>query len=396
MKKNKNILVFVLILVVIFLIEVSNRDMTDWTATFNKEDKIPFGTKVLDELLPELFSNSKITYNDVSLYELLDTNKTNQTLIIAYDNLYGRAKVNIDFKSLERLIAWVNNGNTAFLNICGQVEFDTLNLGISTTYVFNETNKKNINFYNEKLQFDKDLKLDKGSYSSYFSTIDTSNVELIAHYDNQARFIKQKIGKGNIYISTIPYAFTNYNLLYGSPELAIKMLSYLPKDNDIIVDEYYKIGSDKSSHHLRYILSQKSLKWGYYTLLMTVFFAIVINLKRKQKAIPVIRKKKNSSLEFIKTISNLYLEENDNKFIADKKIKHFRNYLRQKLNLKANSFEIDIMEYIAKRTGVDVELLEEIFRRIRAVEITNDVSFQQLEQLNSCIDKFYLKVRNGK
>lgn len=370
--------------------------MTDWSASFNKEDKIPFGTKVLDELLPELFSNSKITYNDVSLYESLDTNMANQTLIVAYDNLYGKAKINIDFKSLERLIAWVNKGNTAFLNISGQADFDTLNLGISTTYVFNESIEKYIDFYNEKLHMEKGMQLHKGTYSSYFTRVDTSNVELIAHYDNQARFIKQKIGKGNIYISTIPYVFTNYNLLYGSPELAIKMLSYLPKDNDIIVDEYYKIGAKKSSHKLRYILSQKSLKWGYYTLLMTVFFAIVINLKRKQKAIPVIRKKKNSSLEFIKTISNLYLEENDNKFIADKKIKHFRNYLRQKLNLKANSFEIDIMEYIAKRTGVGVELLEEIFRRIRAVEITNDVSFQQLEQLNSCIDKFYLKVRNGK
>ncbi len=396
MKKNRNLLVFLFILLVIFLIEVSNRDMTDWNATFNKEDKIPFGTKVLDELLPELFSSSNITYNDLSLYESLDTNKTNQTLIIAYDNLFGRAKVNIDFKSLERLIAWVNKGNTAFLNICGLAEFDTLNLGISTTYVFNNSDDKQIDFYNEKLKFNKDLKLDRGSYSSYFTNMDTNNVVLIAHYDNQARFIKQKIGKGNIYISTIPYVFSNYNLLYGSPELAIKMLSYLPKDNDIIIDEYYKIGAKKSSHKLRYILSQKSLRWGYYTLLMTVFFAIVINLKRKQKVIPVIRKKQNSSLEFIKTISNLYLEENDNKFIADKKIKHFRNYLRQKLNLKANSYEIDIMEYIAKRTGVSVELLEEIFRRIRAVEITNDVSFQQLEQLNSCIDKFYLKVRNGK
>lgn len=395
MKKNRNILIFVLILLVIFLIEVSNRDFTNWNPTFNKEDKIPFGTQIFDELLPELFSSSKITYSSTSLYESLDTTKTNQTLIIAYDNVYGQKSISIDKESMDKLLTWVNNGNTAFLNISGSTRIDTLGIEIYTDYDFMNQEKRNIDFYNENLKFDRALKIDRGRYKSYFTEVDTNKVELIAHNGVAECFLKQKIGKGNIYISTIPYAFTNYNLLYGSPALAVKMLSYLPKDNDIIVDEYYKIGSEKSSHNLRYILSQKSFKWGYYTLLMTVFFAIVINLKRKQKAIPVIRKKKNTSLDFIRTISNLYLEENDNKFIADKKIKHFRDYLRQKLYLKSNSYEIDINEYIAKRTGVSIEQLELIFRRIRAVESTNDVSFQQLEELNSSIDQFYLKVRNG-
>lgn len=395
MKKNRNILIFVLILLVIFLIEVSNRDFTNWNPTFNKEDKIPFGTQVLDELLPELFGSSKITYSNTSLYESLDTTKTNQTLFIAYDNVYGQKSINIDKESMDKLLTWVSNGNTAFLNISGSTRIDTLGIEIYTDYDLFNQEKRNIDFYNEDLKFDRALKIDRGRYKSYFTEVDTNKVELIAHNGIAECFLKQKMGKGNIYISTIPYAFTNYNLLYGSPELAVKMLSYLPKDNDIIVDEYYKIGSDKSSHNLRYILSQKSFKWGYYTLLMTVFFAIVINLKRKQKAIPVIRKKKNTSLDFIRTISNLYLEENDNKFITDKKIKHFRDYLRQKLYLKSNSYEIDINEYIAKRTGVSIELLELIFRRIRAVESSKDVSFQQLEELNSSIDQFYLKVRNG-
>lgn len=395
MKKNRNILIFVLILLVIFLIEISNRDFTNWNPTFNKEDKIPFGTQVFDELLPELFSSSKITYSNTSLYESLDTTKTYQTLFIAYDNMYGQKSISIDKESMDRLLAWVKNGNTAFLNISGSTRIDTLGIEIYTGHDLFDQEKRNIDFYNEDLKFKRALKIDRGRYKSYFTEMDTHKVELIAHNGIAECFLKQKIGKGSIYISTIPYAFTNYNLLYGSPELAVKMLSYLPKDNEIIVDEYYKIGSEKSSHKLRYILSQKSFKWGYYTLLMTVFFAIVINLKRKQKAIPVIRKKKNTSLDFIRTISNLYLEENDNKFIADKKIKHFREYLRQKLYLKSNSYEIDINEYIAKRTGVSIELLELIFRRIRAVESTNDVSFQQLEELNSSIDQFYLKVRNG-
>lgn len=396
MKNHRNKILFALVIVLIFLIEVSNRDLTDWTATFSNEDNIPFGTKVFDELLPELFIADNISYNDASLYETLDTNETNTTLIIAYDNMFGNASINIDPKSLEQLVTWVSKGNTAFININGVANFDTLDIGISQTYVINETEYKNINFYDEKLQFDEELKLDKGTYSSYFTRFDTSKVELIAHYDDQAIFIRQNIGEGDIYISTVPYVFTNYNLLYGSPDLAIRMLSYLPKENDIIFDNYYKIGADKSNHKLRYILSQKSLRWGYFTLLIAVVLAIILNLKRKQNPIPIIKKKKNTSLEFIKTISNLYLEENDNKFIADKKIKHFRDFLKFRLNLKDSSIHDDILEYIAKRTGVSLQLVDDIFNQIIIVERTEDISFQQLDKLNSSIDKFYSKVRDGK
>ena len=396
MKNHRNKILFALVIVLIFLIEVSNRDLTDWTATFSNEDNIPFGTKVFDELLPELFITDNISYNDASLYETLDTNETNTTLIIAYDNMFGNANINIDPKSLEQLVTWVSKGNTAFININGVANFDTLGIGISQTYVISETEYKDINFYDKKLQFDEELKLDKGTYSSYFTRFDTSKVELIAHYDDQAIFIRQNIGKGDIYISTVPYVFANYNLLYGSPDLAIRMLSYLPKENDIIFDNYYKIGADKSNHKLRYILSQKSLRWGYFTLLIAVVLAIILNLKRKQNPIPIIKKKKNTSLEFIKTISNLYLEENDNKFIADKKIKHFRDFLKFRLNLKDSSIHDDILEYIAKRTGVSLQLIDDIFNQIIIVERTEDISFQQLDKLNSSIDKFYSKVRDGK
>ena len=75
-----------------------------------------------------------------------------------------------------------------------------------------------------------------------------------------------------------------------------------------------------SDSPLRFILSQPALKWAWYLLLAGVLIFIIFNLRRTQRPIPILPKNLNTSVEFVKTIGNLYYQEGDIRNLIDKKI----------------------------------------------------------------------------
>jgi len=55
---------------------------------------------------------------------------------------------------------------------------------------------------------------------------------------------------------------------------------------------------------LKYILSQESLKWAYYILIVSIIVYIIFQGKRKQRVIPLIPPLKNTTLEFVRIIAS--------------------------------------------------------------------------------------------
>ena len=54
----------------------------DWTPTYATEDKNPFGAYVLHQLLPNVFKGRKLTISNETIYELKDSLKHNESIII--------------------------------------------------------------------------------------------------------------------------------------------------------------------------------------------------------------------------------------------------------------------------------------------------------------------------
>jgi hypothetical protein len=124
-----------------------------------------------------------------------------------------------------------------------------------------------------------------------------------------------------------PVAFTNYNLLkedrYRYTE---NVLSYIPKGNIY----WYTKGQNNeniSESPLRYILSQPALKWAWYLFLIGMLIFMIFNAKRKQRIVPILLLA-NSTIDFTKTIGNLYYQEGDHTNIIDKKIIYFLEKIR--------------------------------------------------------------------
>ena len=117
-----------------------------------------------------------------------------------------------------------------------------------------------------------------------------------------------------------PASFTNYYLLNNKEFIyAEKVLSYLPKGNLFCLSKSQN-GEQISESPMRYIFSQPSLKWAWLVFIFGMLFFMLFNAKRKQRIVPIIAPLQNTTVDFTKTIGNLYYQEGEHQNIINKKI----------------------------------------------------------------------------
>ncbi|MDY0082608.1 MAG: hypothetical protein RBR74_05445 [Ignavibacteriaceae bacterium] len=267
---------------------------------------------------------------------------------------------------------------------------DSLNIQAYYSY-FSVSDSTEINFVNPAIKRETDYSFYKGNYDHYFTEIDTNkSVVLGVNGNDYSNFIKMKIGNGSLFLHTIPNIFTNYNLLRNERDYIFKCLSYL-KVRDVIWDEYYKEVNKYQSTPIRYILSQPSLKWGYFTFLFGIVLFVIFKGKREQRIIPVIKPLTNTTLDFIQTVGNVYLKQSNHKNIAKKKITYFMDHIRNKYGIRAQELNNDVIKQLAEKSNYNERELNKIKMSITAVNNSTSISKETLIELNNLLENFYLK-----
>ncbi len=359
----------------------------DWKPSFKKSDKIPFGGYILYELLEDVFPDSEIKKNEKSLFQSFHNQRFLNTSYLIITNEFEPDKV-----TLEELLLFVEKGNKVFVAATsfGQRFRDTLNF--TSQFYFSNFEKGDslpYNFENKNLEVDSAYWIKSGYYNFYFDSLNSANTKVIANLDsNRVNYFRQKFGKGEFFIHNQPFAFTNYNLLIeNNAEYVFKSLSYL--DNETIIwDESFKPGRAASTP-LAYILSQDALKGGWYIILFLGVIFMFFSSKRRQRVIPVMKSPKNSSLEFAKTLGNLYLSGKNHKDIALKKYHYWLDFLRVKYYIHLEIGDVLIPEKIAEKTGVKEGLIKRIINAKNHIESAPVISAEQLLSFNRVLEKFY-------
>ncbi len=391
------ILGFSILLLVIF--KVSSPKEIDWSLSYSNEDKIPNGGYILYKVLPDLFPESNITsmyypaYNNLYQFEY---DSSGYVYKWEYD-ISGYIFLNNEFSPDEldsrELLNFVEKGNYVFAsaNYFRGKLFDTLK--VNTTLSFSNTDSVEINFNTESLRKESAYQIKKAQFEYYFYEYDTVNsVVLGINKNDKANFIRTAYGGGFFYLSTAPEAFTNLILLDSvNSEYAYKALSYLPSNLEILWDEYYKINKSMVRTPLKYILSQESLKWAYYILIVSIIVYIIFQGKRKQRVIPLIPPLKNTTLEFVRIIGKLYFQQKDHKNIAQKKINFFLDYLRNRYFVKTDELNSETIEKVSLKSGINKTEVKSIFNYISYIDINKAIKEEELQKINFLIESFYKK-----
>ena len=387
-----HIVLLIVLLAIAVLAEYYGPKEVNWERTYEKAHKIPFGTYVLYESLPDIFPNQDMVTNKESLYEYFGDNPDKPGNFIAITKTFDPGE-----ESTKALYNYVNSGNNALISAenIGSVMKDTLGIATSKLYLPFQAKKNDTSqayFVNPRLPGYK-YNFYKGHTNAYIEQFDTSKTTIISK-DGKENVIMVKIiaGRGHFYIHSRPLYFTNYNILKGSNSRYIATaLSHLPEE-EVIWDEKYKPLPEKATTPIRYILSQPALKTGYYTLLAGLFLYIIFMAKRKQRLIPVITPPRNILVDYVRTVAQLYYKYSDHKSMVFKKF-HFLNItLQSKFYTDITDTSLEHVPLIAERTGAKENTVKEIFDLYNTAVNQQYISAQQLLKFNRAVERFYSEI----
>jgi hypothetical protein len=391
MKRDWKYIVYLSIAFGLFVaVKLMEPKQYDWNPTYAAEDKNPFGGYILNELITDLFKDKKVDVSNLTVYELKDSLKPGDNLIILAH--YFRT----DKEDTQVMLDHVEKGGHVFIgaeSFYGKLS-DTLKLD-TYDYLFHaglqnqRRDTSYLSFANGRLDSSHHYQFKRDNIHNYFGSFDTTRTTIIAKNDrHQPVTIRIRWGKGSFIFTCAPLAFSNiYALRRDNHEFLAITLSHLPEAN-VKWTEYYSVGRLEASTPLRFILTHPPLAWAYYVTVLALLLFMIFEAKRKQRIIPIIPPLQNTSLEFIGTIGNLYYQRSDHKNIAEKKILFFLEMVRSRYLLSPAVNADTFVSQLARKTGKAEETVRRLFMQIDLIRGKASITKEELIELNKTIEAF--------
>lgn len=389
------IVLLLLILGIIIVVDATKPKPVDWRETYSVNDKIPYGLYVFDKESDALFEGQEINKFNITPYEFLDEQYDYEAK--EYNSKGTFININreddIDEESVTELIYYAEHGNTVFLSMKSfpLTLLDTLNVEIKHDYYLKDTMtvySSNENHSIEKYYFKE------GTGLGYFSSIDTLTTTVLGYQkvfaNERANYIHVPFGSGSFLLHMQPAAFTNFYLLKkDNYKYAQEVLSYIPDKNI-----YWNTGSYNneriSGSPLRYIVKQPALKAALYIGLLAILVFIIFNARRKQRIVPEISPLRNTTIDFAKTIGNLYYQEGNHHTIIEKKIIYFLEKVRTEYLIDTHQLDEVFIEKLHHKTGKPVEDIEKAVHLIKKHRHEFKSTEADVIAINQAIEKLQL------
>lgn len=373
-------LIFIIVMVILALFEVNKKETIDWRKNFDINEKSPFGLFVFNEEAEDLFRNN-LKKIDQSPYDYYSEHpkKVHNILVI---------ETKIDRESWYKILDEVSEGSDAMLivsqipkKISDSIGYYDSEISFEDENILKLTDKKYQNDF---------IKLDKFPSGRGFQYI-KSDVEILGktmeeNNPDQANFIKTKFGKGNIYVHCEPLFLSNYYLLKpGNMKYAQDVFSYLDNKETLwFVEKNSKV----SQFFMRFVLSNPALKYAWWIFLGGLTLFIFFNAKRKQRIVPIIEPLKNTSVDFVRSIGNLYLQEGDFHDMMAKKAQYFLNRVRMDLLIDTQNLDEKFAKKLQLKTGKTMEMIDEVIDLIKKGQNPYaNVQKEDLTRMNKLLDE---------
>lgn len=340
----------------------------DWTETFSRHDKIPYGTYVATKSLPYLFPEQEIVFSRLPVMEQLEA-LAREEKPVAY--IFVANHFMADENEIKYLLDFAGKGNYLFIAAFGLPDPLLNRLHLDWKEEFRQgahrlqaTGGKSYVFGTELFAF---FRPEEGFEGEVLGTVDSLN---------RPDFIRIPYGKGEVMLNLNPAAFVNYWVLDSvQGDYYYRALSYLPPSVKVVWDDYTVLGAGGGSSPLRVILRYPALRGAWFLILLCGILYLLFRMKREQRAIPVIRPPENKTLEFVGAVSSLYYKQKDHYRIAAKQIDFFLEEMSRRYRVNPDPEESGFAGLLAERSGKEektvrklVNLMTEIRSRKRATE----------------------------
>jgi len=401
-KEVKYGLALLSLFVLLIVVEYNQPKPIDWSHTYSVEKKGPFGSYGLFNLLPGYFKNSKLSLSRKTIFEIeKEYADSTYNYIIIGDEFSPSAEDIVAIKTI------LNKGNDVFIAASyfsteaedslrfytGAKFFRDLNLNSDSLYK-KASDTIALNYVSPYSEKHNNYKFESNHLIAVFDSLNKypENSVLAVTAKGEPVMIYKQIGKGRLFISSIPLAYTNYYFIQQSGKRFIeKSFNFLQPNRKILWDVYYHGEVMVSTNPLRFVLENNSLRYSLYLTMFAAFLFIMFEGKRKQRIIPIIEPVANNSLEFIKTVSNLYFSKGNHKNIADKKIVYFFDYVKNHYYIHAS--DPAFKERLIAKSGMEDAKVDQLLKYIDTIRRKSTLSGDDLIKLNNLLEDFLKNCR---
>lgn len=428
--KNRKILITTIISVILIVLlswmKSNEKTPPDWTPTFYNTSTEPYGTYIAYDLLKDIFDKKKIQSTRQPVYNNLKSklngyitytremeeydneddegnsitpvNMSFYDSIKALDDTTAYLFINDDFEldkvDLSYFLNFVAVGNNVFIsaeNISKNL-LDTLKIIQKLEYYYETDSIYTLTDFTEKKYRFKNV----GRYTRLnLDSCKCPSRVLAKNNKSDTVFVQIQYGKGNIYMHTLPIAFTNFNLLNPKKyDFAFRCLSYIPQNNSILWDEYQKQGLLGEQSFFRVMLNSTPLRIALYLILIGLILYMIFESKRIQRPIPVIKPPVNSSLEFVDTLSNLYYRKNDFKTIAKYRMGYLLDFIRNNYHIPTENIDSEFIDFLQAKSGMEKDKLQNLFDIYKNIEKYPSLNKSYFIEFNNLLEEFYKLVKN--
>ena len=116
---------------------------------------------------------------------------------------------------------------------------------------------------------------------------------------------------------------------------------------------------------------------------------MIFNAKRRQRIIKIIKPLQNTTVAFVKTVSNLYFETQDHKNLIHKKITYFLEKIRMDYNLDTSVLNDEFILRLASKAGKKQDVVKKLIDYINWLKPKREYTERNLITLNKFIEAFY-------
>jgi len=370
------------------------RPQLDRRLSLWRKDDIPYGTRIAYEALPRLFPAAEVSVNKTSLL-MTAGREIRKAYIIIGSNVVATGD------DITWMMNFVGNGNQVFISANHVSEGLMHNLGLRTTQreVFNsEPDSLSLGVYDPGDELYHSYSYPGDSFDNWVTSLDSQYTTVLGR-DSRGRpdFVRIRYkGGGAIFLHFAPLAFSNFFLLHHqNMSYYSRVMSYIPSSvSEVVWDDYFRYEHGGSSGFFdspvfKFIAGNQALRWGFWLLLLLFLIIYLFDSKRRQRLVPVIGAPRNTSLDFVRTIGQLYYQRRDNHNLAMKMVVHFQDQVRSRYLLGATAEEAGFADKLAYRTGYPKQELEWLVDYMRQLPLKAHVPDDELLEFHNRLEAFY-------
>lgn len=401
-------------------------DQFAWSEDYGPESDQPYGGQVLKSML-EHHKGDDFVFMPDTIYHTMDTLSITSPATYFY---YGRT-LYLDSAELASVLDFVSKGNKAFISskqfnwplfdtlfhqstpVYWNEDFDHSNnwsvndyvqtahdTSIFINYGLNQEHELKWLYYKEVWQhrwaYFYDTELATGDYATELGSFNYGS-----DYD-YTNFVSIPFGEGEFLLHTTPEAFTNYHMLDSAGFAYSKEVLAHLNTGTLLWDEHNRFPTyndprprdpNEGESPLSFIQSEPALRAALYVILLFVVLYLILGLRRKQKAIPVLIPNDNTSIEFSEVVSQLYLNKRDHRKLGLLKMKLFHATVLERYGIRPPGKAQEEIDTYAKRISIKSNIpkqhLDELMDTYRELTIIFNVDNALLVRFHKQLEYFY-------